>query len=120
MRRSLSLSLLLCAGLAANAFAIGEARLSGKVLEAGSKKPLADATITVVSAPGAGKNFKETYKVEKDGSYAIFLLDGTLKYVFTYAAPGYAPYEETLKLTLGERNKKDVELWIGGAVAGGV
>src|SRR5512141_808909 len=87
MRRALSLSLLLCAGIAMNVFAIGEARISGKVLEAGTKKPLTDATITVVSAPGSGKNFKESYKVNKDGGYAIFLLDGTIRYVFTFAAP---------------------------------
>lgn len=120
MRRALALSLLLCAGIAMNLFAIGEARLSGKVLEAGTKKPLTDAMITVVSAPGTGKNFKETYKVNKDGGYAIFLLDGTIKYVFTFTAPGHAPYEETMKLKLGEPNNRDIELSAGAAAAVGV
>jgi tetratricopeptide (TPR) repeat protein len=116
MRRALALSSLLCVGIAMNLFAVGEARLSGKILEAGTKKPLTDAIITVVSAPGTGKNFKNTYKAEKDGSYAIFLLDGTIKYVFTFSAPGHTPYEETMKLKLGEPNKRDIELSAGAAV----
>jgi tetratricopeptide (TPR) repeat protein len=113
MRRALALSLLLCAAIATNVFAIGEARISGKVLEAGTKKPLPDATIKVVSAPGTGKNFKQEFKVNKDGGYAIFLLDGTIKYVFTFTAPGHQPYEETMKLKLGEPNTRDIELSTG-------
>jgi tetratricopeptide (TPR) repeat protein len=112
--RRFALSLLLCAGIATNVFAVGEARISGKILEAGTKKPLPDATITVVSAPGSGKNFKDTYKADKDGGYAIFLLDGTIKYVFTFSAPGHGSYEETMKLKLGEPNKRDIELSAGG------
>lgn len=113
MRRALALSLLLCAAIAMNVFAVGEARISGKVVDAGTKKPLPDATITVVSAPGSGKNFKQEFKVKKDGSYAIFLLDGTIKYLFTFAAPGHQPWMETIKLKLGEPNTKDVELSTG-------
>lgn len=119
MRRALALSLLLCAAIATNAFAIGEARISGKVLDAVTKAPLTDAKILVVSAPGTGKNFKQEYKVDKDGAYAIFLLDGTIKYVFTFSAPNHAPYEETMKLKLGEPNKKDVELSAGTVTATG-
>ncbi len=119
MQRALALSLLLCAAIATNVFAIGEARISGKVLDAATKKPLPDATITVVSAPGTGKNFKQEYKVDKDGGYAIFLLDGTIKYVFTFRAPNHQPYEETMKLKLGEPNKRDIELPSGAAVAAG-
>ena len=119
MRRALALSLLLCAAITTNVLAVGEARISGKVLDATTKKPLTEATITVVSAPGSGKNFKQEYKVDKDGAFAIFLLDGTIKYVFTFKAPDHQPYEETMKLKLGEPNKKDIELSPGTVVVTG-
>lgn len=119
MRRSLALSLFLCAAMATNLFAVGEARMTGKVVDASTKQPLTDATIHVVSAPGSGKNFKQDYKVDKDGKYAIFLLDGTIKYVFTVSAAGHASYEETMKLKLGEPNAKDFELSTGTAAPSG-
>lgn len=119
MRRSLALSLLLCAAVATNLFAVGEARITGKVLDAATKAPLTDATIHVVSAPGSGKNFKQDFKADKEGKYAIFLLDGTIKYVFTVSAPGHAPYEETMKLKLGEPNVRDFELSTGAATPSG-
>jgi tetratricopeptide (TPR) repeat protein len=120
MRRSLALLLLLCAAVATNLFAVGEARITGKILDSVSKQPLPDATIVVVSAPGSGKNFKQEYKPNKEGTYAIFLLDGTIKYSFTVSAPGHAPYEETMKLKLGEPNNRDFELSAGVAAPSGV
>ncbi len=119
MRRSLALSLLLCAAVATNLFAVGEARITGKILDSVTKAPLPDATVMVVSAPGSGKNFKQEYKAAKDGGYAIFLLDGTIKYVFTVSAPGHAPYEETMKLKLGEPNARDFELSPGTSTPSG-
>ena len=80
MRRSLMLALALTA-FAANAFAIGEARITGKILDTVTKKPIADAVVTVVATEG--KTFKQEYKAKADGTYAIFLLDGTLHYEFT-------------------------------------
>lgn len=114
MRRSIMLALAVAA-LASNAFAIGEARLTGKVLDAVTKKPVANVVITVVATEG--KTFKQDYKVKPDGTYAIFLLDGTLHYKFTYAAPGYQSYESVMKLKLGEPNVRDVELSSGTASA---
>lgn len=119
MRRSLALSLLLCAAVATNLFAVGEARITGKIVDQATKAPLPDATIHVVSAPGSGKNFKQDFKTDKDGKFAIFLLDGTIKYVFTVSAPGHAPYEETMKLKLGEPNVRDFELSSGAATPSG-
>ena len=114
MRRSIMLAVAVVA-LAANAFAIGEARITGKVLDAVTKKPVANAVITVVATEG--KTFKQDYKVKADGTYAIFLLDGTLHYKFTYAAPGYRAYEDVMKLKLGEPNVRDVELASGTTTA---
>lgn len=111
MRRTLILSIAVLA-FAANAFAIGEARITGKIIDAVTKKPIENAKVTVVATEG--KTFKQDYPVKKDGTYAIFLLDGTLHYKFTYSAPGYAQYEEVMKLKLGEPNSKDVALAPGG------
>jgi tetratricopeptide (TPR) repeat protein len=107
MRRSIMLALAVVA-LAANAFAMGEARITGKVLDAVTKKPIPNAVVSVVATEG--KTFHQDYKAKPDGTYAIFLLDGTLHYEFTYAAPGYRPYKEVMKLKLGEPNARDIEL----------
>ncbi|HVR40167.1 MAG TPA: tetratricopeptide repeat protein [Thermoanaerobaculia bacterium] len=114
MRRTLALSLLVVVALfATNAFAIGEARITGKIIDAATKAPLAEAKITVTAT--SGKTFKQAYPAKKDGTYAIFLLDGTLKYSFSYEAPGYTAYVETMKLKLGEPNIRDIELNKAGA-----
>jgi Flp pilus assembly protein TadD len=116
MRKTLALGLLALMVVATNAFAMGEARVTGKVLDGQTKQPIADAVITVQAL--SGKNFKQDFKVKKDGTYAIFLLDGTIKYKFTYAAPGYQPYSEDMKLKIGgEPNTKDVFLGSGTAAA---
>ena len=111
MRRTLALTMLVALGTAANLFAVGEARINGKVVDAATKAPIADATILMTSSKGAGRTFKQEYKVDKDGSYAIFVLDGTIKYDIVYAAPGHQSESfSDVKLKLGEPNKKDVEL----------
>ncbi|MGZ5493631.1 MAG: carboxypeptidase regulatory-like domain-containing protein [Thermoanaerobaculia bacterium] len=112
MRKTVTLALAIAA-FTANAFAIGEARLTGKVSDAVTKKPLENVVVTVVATEG--KTFKQDYKAKNDGTYAIFLLDGTLRYEFTYSAPGYRPYKEVMKLKLGEPNKRDIELVSGAA-----
>ena len=118
MRRSLALALLLALATAANLFAVGEARMNGKVVDAVTKAPLPDAVILLTSSKGAGHTFKQDYKVAKDGSYAIFVLDGTIKYDIVYSAPGHdsEAYNE-VKLKLGEPNKRDVELKPAGSAA---
>src|SRR5438270_551388 len=89
MRRTFALTMLVALGTAANLFAVGEARINGKVVDAATKAPIADATILMTSVKGAGRTFKQEYKVDKDGTYAIFVLDGTIKYDIVYAAPGH-------------------------------
>jgi tetratricopeptide (TPR) repeat protein len=112
MRRSL-MSALVVLAFAANAFAIGEARITGKVTDSVTKKPIENVVITVVATEG--KTFHQEFKAKPDGSYAIFLLDGTLHYEFTYSAPGYGPYKEVMKLKLGEPNARDIQLAPAGA-----
>src|SRR6476660_1607437 len=47
MRRSLALTLLLALGTAANLFALGEARVNGKITDAVTKAPLPAATVSM-------------------------------------------------------------------------
>jgi tetratricopeptide (TPR) repeat protein len=117
MRRSLALSLSLVLSLfgAASAFAGAEARITGKVIDSVTRKPIPDAVIKLEAVEG--KTVRQEHKVKKDGSYAIFLLDGTIRYKFVYSAPGYTPYEETMKLKIGEPNPRDIELAKPGAGA---
>jgi tetratricopeptide (TPR) repeat protein len=115
MRRSLALCLVVLAFASTNAFAIGEARITGKVLDSVTKQPIPDAVVTAEATES--RTFKQDYKAKKDGSYAVFLIDGTVRYKFTWSAPGYTPYSETIKLTLGAPNLKDVFLAKGDAAA---
>jgi tetratricopeptide (TPR) repeat protein len=110
MRKTLALSLLALAVVATNAFAVTEARLGGKIVDAATKAPIPNAIVLITSATAA-KNFRQEIKAKSDGSYAVFLLDGTIQYKFTYSAPGYAPDEEVMKLNIGgQLNEKNVEL----------
>ncbi len=116
MRRTLALSLVTLMLTAANAFAVGEARMNGKILDKDSGQPIADATIKLsVTAP---KNIEKEAKSKKDGSYALFVLDGTIYYTLTVSAPGYVMYQEnSFKLKIGEPNPKDITLTKTGAAA---
>src|SRR5215212_8993536 len=112
--RSLALCALMLAAFATNAFAVGEARVTGKITDAATKEPIKDATITVEATEA--KTFKQQFKVNpKDGTFAIFLIDGTIRYKFTVAAPGHTSYEEVVKLKLSEPNVKDIALSTSGA-----
>jgi tetratricopeptide (TPR) repeat protein len=115
MRKTLALCLLLVAAVTANAFAGAEARLTGKITDALTKAGIPGATIAIVST--GGRNFKADYKADKDGSYRFLVLDGTLTYQVTFAAPGYQPYVETMKLKIGDLTTKDVALTPAAAVA---
>jgi tetratricopeptide (TPR) repeat protein len=115
MRRSIALSAILSFFITASAFAIGEARMTGKIIDAATKKPIPDATIHLEAVEG--KTVKQDVKARKDGGYTVFLLDGTLRYKFVFSAPGYAPFEETMKLKLGEPNVRDIELQSAAAAA---
>src|ERR1700682_2983214 len=113
--KTIAICLLALAVVAGNAFAMGEARLTGKITDAVTKAPIPNATITLVST--GGRDFKGDYKAEKDGIYRILVLDGTLPYQVAFAAPGYQPYVESMKLRLGELNTKDVVLTPANAAA---
>ena len=108
MRRSLALATVLVLCSTVQLFAVGEARITGKVLDTAGA-PIADATIDV-SATEA-KNWHQTFKTNKKGEYSVFVLDGTIHYKFRVAKDGYVPYEETMKLKLiPEKNEHEFKL----------
>jgi tetratricopeptide (TPR) repeat protein len=115
MKKTVAMSLLVIAAVAANAFAGAEARLTGKVTDAVTKKPITNATVLLVST--GGRNFKQDSKVDKDGTYRALVIDGTLIYKVTFSAPGYQSYEESMKLKIGDVTTKDVVLTPANAVA---
>ena len=108
MRRSLALATVLVLCGTAQLFAIGEARITGKVLDTAGN-PIADATIDVNAAEA--KNWHQAFKTNKKGEYSVFVLDGTIHYKFRVAKDGYVPYEETMKLKLiPEKNEREFKL----------
>ena len=113
MRKTVAMCLIAIAAVAANAFAGAEARMAGKILDAVTRKTIPNATI-VVSSSGA-HNFHQEFKADKDGYYRILVIDGTIPYQVTFSAQGYQPYEEKIKMRLGEVMTKDVELNPGNA-----
>jgi tetratricopeptide (TPR) repeat protein len=118
MRRTLTLSLIMSLFVTANLFAVGEARMTGKILDAATKKPVEGGLIKIDATEG--KTVKLEAKAKKDGTYAVFVLDGTLRYKFVVTAPGYVPYEEVIKMALGQTTTRDFMLIKEGAAAPGV
>jgi tetratricopeptide (TPR) repeat protein len=116
MRRSLTLSLIVSLFVTANLFAVGEARMTGKVLDAATKAPIENAVIKLEAV--SGKTVKLEEKARKGGAFTIFVLDGTLSYKFTVTAPGYDGYEETIKMKLGETNVREFLLYKTGSSPG--
>ena len=114
MRRNLALSLTLLLGFAANAFAGAEARLTGKILDAETKKPIGGVTVNLEAIEG--KTVKQKTNSKADGTFAVFVLDGTIRYKFTFSAPGYQTVEETVKLKLGETTEKELLMVKLGAI----
>ncbi|HUP65902.1 MAG TPA: carboxypeptidase regulatory-like domain-containing protein [Thermoanaerobaculia bacterium] len=96
----------LLSGFATSALAIGEARMTGKVIDA-EGNPIPDVTITAEAI--AGKTIKETLKTNKEGRFTLFVLDGTLRYRLTYEKEGFAIHQEEVKMRLLP-NRNDVEI----------
>jgi len=108
MRKTFALSMLVATVVAGNAFALGEARVQGKITDAATHQPIPNAVITIDAV--SGHNVHMEFKADKDGAYRFLVLDGTIPYKFTFKAAGYAPVEQQIKLTLGDINNRDVML----------
>lgn len=115
MRKYFGITLIALMAIATNAFAVGEARMIGKVVDADTKEPIKDAVISYEST--AKKKISNSVKVKADGTYVVFILDGTLPYRFTVSAPGYEPATASGKLDLGINNIRNFELFKAGSAA---
>lgn len=115
MRKSFALGLLAIMAVAANAFAIGEGRIQGKITDAATHKPIPNAVVTIDAV--SGHKVHNDYKADKDGVYRFMVLDATIPYKFTFSAPGYAPVQQEIKLTLGDMVTRDVTLAPGNGAA---
>jgi tetratricopeptide (TPR) repeat protein len=113
MRKTVAVCLFAVVAVAGNAFAGAEGRMTGKVTDAVTKAPVQNVTITVVST--GARNFKNDFKGDKNGEYRFLLIDATLAYTMTWAAPGYQPYTEPVKIKIGDTMAKDVVLTPAGA-----
>lgn len=108
MRKTLALTLFALLVVAANAFAVGEGRIQGKITDAVTKKPIPNAKVLMEAT--SGKTIKQEYTADKNGEFRFLVLDATLTYKFTFSADGYAPMADTVKLKLGDMTTHDVEL----------
>jgi tetratricopeptide (TPR) repeat protein len=108
MRKSVALCAVVMLMLAGNAFAGAEARIIGKILDSVTKQPVKDAVVHVSATES--KTFEQDYKGEANGTYKIFLIDGTLRYRFSVSAPGYETYAEVFKPKIGDTMTKDFPL----------
>lgn len=117
MRKSLvvAVALMMTFLLVTAGFGQAAARISGKVLDAETKKPIPDTKITATVIEG--KTFKQETKSKKDGAWAFFFIDGSLKYKIVFEAPGYLTHTETPKLSIGGPNIKDILLVKEGSAA---
>lgn len=104
--KSLALCLVVLAFAATNAFAVGEGRMNGRILDATTKQPIPNAVIKITNATAA-KNFSGEVKGGKDGAWAWFALDATMPYNFSISAPGYQTHNEQVKVPVGTTTKKD-------------
>lgn len=115
MRYTYALAFVAAAAITSSAWAVGEARLTGKVLDA-SGKPLEGVTITMEATEG--KKISQKFTTNKRGEYAVLVVEGRFPYRFTFTKEGYAPYEETMKLKMApERNVKNITLADAAAAA---
>ena len=94
--------------VATNAFAVGEGRMNGKILDAVTKQPIPNAVIKIKATEKT--NYSTELKGNKKGEWAFFALDATIKYEFTVSAEGYLPYTEVIKIPLGTTTPRDFHL----------
>src|SRR5438552_1830988 len=72
MRRTFALAVLAIMAVAGNAFAIGEARMQGKITDAATHKPIPNAVIVIDAQ--TGHKVHNEFKADKDGAYRFLIL----------------------------------------------
>ena len=106
--RALVILIVALAFVATNAFAVGEGRMNGKILDAVTKQPIQDAVVSIKATEKT--NFSTQVKSNKKGEWAFFALDATIKYEFAVSAEGYVTYREMVKIPIGITTLRDFHL----------
>lgn len=106
MKKLAPLSLILFATV--SAWGAGEARVSGKILTA-EGAPIEGASVTITALEQ--RTLEKTVTSNEDGSYAIFVADGTIPYRVEVTKEGFTTFTDEWKLDLlPKRNEKDITL----------
>ena len=114
MRKTLVFCLVALAFVATNAFAVGEGRLNGKVLDAATKEPIKNAVIKITATEMI--TFNTEVKANAKGEYAVFVVNAAPKYKFVVSADGYQPFEQLVKIPMGGTTTHDFNLTKASAV----
>jgi len=102
-----ALAALILVAVSASARAGNQGRLVGTV-KGPDGNPLEGVLVTVTT-PNI-TNFKLTAKTDKKGQFGLIVNDATIPYKVHFELAGYAPYEETKKLSTVETTTVDVKL----------
>lgn len=97
--KSLVFLIVALAFVATNAFAVGEGRMNGRILDAVTKQPIPNASVKIKATEKT--NFNTEVKSNKKGEWAFFALDATIKYEFVVSAEGYVTQTEIIKIPIG-------------------
>jgi tetratricopeptide (TPR) repeat protein len=97
-RRALQAALALGIFAAAALHAIGEGRMLVSIVDL-EGQPVPGVQI-VLTRPGS--NYKLEKQTDKKGQATLLVLDATQEYLLHLEKEGYTPYEETLKLKVGD------------------
>jgi tetratricopeptide (TPR) repeat protein len=84
-------------------WAATQARISGTVVDTGGK-PIKGAVITITSSELP--SYAKELKTDADGEYKVMILDATKRYLFHVEAPGFAAYEERVKVGVGSMDNE--------------
>jgi len=89
---------LLCCVLASSAFAVGEGRLDGTVLDS-SAKPVAGATIILTRQ---ATQYRQEKRSDAEGRFRVLILDARVKYHIHIEKEHFLPFDDTVAPLMGD------------------
>lgn len=114
--RSLRLLSFVAAALfaAVPVLAQSQARLQGTVLDE-TGKPVEGVKVTITTEALA--SYHQEAETNAKGAFTIALLDATKTYRYKFEKAGYAPYEEEIKIGIGQNERRTFKLLSAAAAA---
>ena len=91
-----------------------QARLQGTVLDE-TGKPVEGVKITVTTEALA--TYRQEVETNAKGTFTLALLDATKVYRYKFEKAGYAPYEEEIKIGIGQNERRTFKLLSAAAAA---